>query len=245
MNKLLTLGLLSIASNIAIAADAKLINPKLTEVWDPVPPVVTPNKIPSDAIVLFDGSNSDKWQSKGGKPISWTIDTKEKTLTVKPKSKSISTIDGFCDMQLHIEWRTPKNAVDKKGQQSGNSGIFIQGRYEIQVLNSYENVTYSNGQAGAVYKQAAPLVNASLPPFTWQTYDIIYQAPKFDQQGNVSKKAHITVLHNGVLIQNNTEIQGPTVFRGQPKYKAHGCAPISLQDHGNTTSFRNIWVRKL
>ena len=222
--------------------DAK---PEDTEVWEPVPKVVKPGKrtaAPSDAIVLFDGSDLNKWESAKGGPAKWTV--KHGAFTVKPEAGDIRTNQTFNDFQLHVEWRTPSE-VKGEGQGRGNSGIFLQGHYEVQVLDSYNNRTYSNGQAGSIYKQAIPLVNPTLPPGEWQTYDIVYTAPRFNEDGTVKTKAYVTVLLNGVLVQNNTEIQGPTVYIGKPEYKAHGPGPIQLQDHGNQVSYRNIWIRKI
>ncbi|WP_158971756.1 DUF1080 domain-containing protein [Paraglaciecola sp. L3A3] len=243
MKKFPTLLALSSLANIAIAQDSQQIDPKLTEVWQPVPAVVSTDPVPSDAIVLFDGTNLDNWNGHEG-PAKWIVENG--TMTVATKTTGIATKEKFCDMQLHVEWRSPPKIAGKSGQQVGNSGIFIQGRYEIQVLDSYENVTYSNGQAGSVYKQSIPLVNATKPTGEWNTYDIIYKAPTFADSGEVESKAYVTVLHNGVLIQNNTEIQGSTTYRGKASYKKpHGCAPISLQNHGDKVSYRNIWARKL
>ena len=218
-------------------------NPKDTEVWEPIPKEVKTDSAPSDAIVLFDGTGFDSWYGHDGK-VAWTLN--DDHMTIVPGSKGITSKEKFCDMQMHIEWKTPDKLKGLSGQRWGNSGIFIQGRYELQVLDSYENPIYSNGQAGSIYKQAIPMVNASKPPKQWQSYDIIYRAPRFSESGKVEEKAIITVLHNGVLIQYNTEIQGPTRFRGKPAYtKAHGCAPIYLQEHNDKVSYRNIWVRKL
>jgi len=226
------------------ASAQTLPDPKLTEVWDPIPPIVNAAPVPSDAIVLFDGNDLENWQHSDGSAAAWTLSGG--VMTVKPGSKGIRSKDVFCDIQLHLEWRTPEVIKGMSGQMMGNSGVFLQGRYEIQVLNSFENQTYSNGQAGSIYKQSIPLVNASKPPMQWQEYDIVYRSPKFDAKGKLLKKAIVTVFHNGVLIQDHVEIQGPTVFRGQPEYKqAHGCAPIFLQDHGDRVSYRNIWARNL
>lgn len=215
--------------------------PELTEVWEPVPEVVTPvveNQAPSDAIVLFDGTNLDAWE--GG---DWAV--ADGAMTVEPGTGNIRTKRGFGDMQLHIEFRSPE-AVDGDGQGRGNSGIFLQGQYEIQVLDSYDNTTYPNGQAGSVYKQHIPLVNASLPPGQWQSYDIIYEAPIFKEDGRIAKPAYVTIMHNGVLIQDHVEIEGTTKYIGLPNYESHSEErPIVLQDHGNLVSFRNIWVREL
>ncbi|MCF2947913.1 DUF1080 domain-containing protein [Paraglaciecola aquimarina] len=242
MKKLFAVLSLSAVASLTTAQDNNQIDPKLTEFWEPVPAVVTPDPVPSDAIVLFDGTNLEAWKGKDG-PAPWTV--KNGYMTVNPGKGGISTKQSFCDMQLHIEWRVPEKTPGKEGQQQNNSGVFLQGRYEVQVLDSYENRTYSNGQAGSVYKQSLPLVNAMKPPTHWNTYDIIFKAPRFSESGELTSKAHVTVLHNGVLVQNHTEIQGGTTYRGQPSYSAHGCAPIFLQDHGNYVSFKNIWVREL
>lgn len=214
-----------------------------TEVWEPVPAVVTANKgeVPSDAIALF-GEGLNAWTAMDETPADWTV--KGNVVTVKPGAGDIKTKQAFCDIQLHLEWKVPAPDATMKGQQRNNSGLFLQQRYEIQVLDSYKNQTYPNGQAGSVYKQTIPLVNAMRPPETWQEYDIIYSAPVFDGEQLV-KPGFVTVLHNGVLVQNHTEIQGTTEWIGAPKYRAHGCAPLQLQDHGNKVSFRNMWVREL
>lgn len=235
-------------SSISFAAEAKKEPWELameTEVWEPVPPIVAapPGVPPSDAIVLFNGANLDKWQSVDGKTAQWKI--KKKELTVVPKTGDIRTRESFCDVQLHIEWRSPKNVAGKEGQGRGNSGIFFQERYEVQVLDSFENKTYPNGQVASVYKQSIPLANASRGPDEWQVYDIIFMAPKFDNQDVLVSPATVTVLHNGVLVQNHFEIEGPTEWIGKPPYTAHGCAPLRLQDHNDPVSFRNIWIRKL
>lgn len=235
-------------SALAIEQD----DPKLTEVWTPIPAQVRPAKVPngppSDAIVLFDGSDLSEWQHWDKTEPKWTLS--DGVMTVKPGSKGLQTKRKFCDMQLHLEWRSPALASDaknqKKGQQLGNSGIYLQNKYEVQILNSYNNQTYANGQAASVYKQSPPLVNASLAPMQWQTYEIIYRAPRFAASGEIITPAAITLLHNGVLVQNHFELAGPTKYRGKPNYdKAHGCDSFYLQDHGNTVSFRNIWVREL
>ena len=222
------------------------IDPKLTEVWEPEPPVVTPGTSgspPSDAIVLFDGSSFDNWTNQDGGPVKWKLE--DGNMVVVKETGVIVTKQGFGDCQLHIEFRTPK-VVKGEGQGRGNSGIFLQKRYEVQVLDSYQNRTYSNGQAGSIYKQHIPLVNASLPPGEWQTYDIFYNAPRFKEDGTVQTPAYITVIHNGVLIQYNVEIKGSMVYRGEPKYEAHGKKePITLQDHENPVAYRNIWIREM
>ncbi|HKO80916.1 MAG TPA: DUF1080 domain-containing protein, partial [Chitinophagaceae bacterium] len=211
-------------------------DPKATEVWEPVPKVITPvigNKPPSDATVLFDGKDLSQWQGeKDNKEAQWTVD-KEGILTVKKGTGGIQTKQSFGSCQLHIEWRTPAK-VEGEGQGRGNSGIFLMGLYELQVLDSYGNKTYSNGQAGSIYKQHIPLVNASLKPGEWQEYDVIFTAPKFNADGSLAFPAKFTVLQNGVLIQNNIEVKGETVYIGQPAYKSHvEKGPLALQDHGN------------
>lgn len=224
----------------------EITDPTLTEVWDPEPRVVSvgsSNTVPpSDAIVLFDGSTGEHWQQYDSTELQWTI--ANDILTCKPGSGAIITKEVFGDCQLHIEWSSPYEP-DKEGQGKGNSGIFFQGIYEIQVLNSYENRTYSNGQAGAIYKQSPPLVNAMRPSMEWNTYDIIFHAPQFDENGEKTKNATITAFHNGVLIQDHFEIQGTTEYIGPPKNMAHGDGPIALQDHGNLVRFKNIWLRRL
>lgn len=221
-------------------------DPKDTEVWEPEPKVVTPGKTesapPSDAIVLFDGKSLDQWVDKDGKSPKWTV--ADNAMTVAKGTGDIKTRQTFDDIQLHIEWRTPEK-IEGEGQGRGNSGIFFNEKYELQVLDSYNNRTYSNGQAGAIYKQSMPLVNASKKPGEWQAYDVVFISPKFNDDGTLKSAGRITVLHNGVLIHHNTEIQGTSEFIGKPRIVPHGKGSIRLQDHGNPTSFRNIWVREL
>ena len=221
-----------------------------TEIWAPEPKVINSptNAPPSDAIVLFDGAHINQWQSADNSEAKWAVENG--ALVVVPGSGDIKTKEVFCDVQLHLEWMMPTiiNDSDGKlleGQARNNSGVFLQERYEVQILDSYQNKTYANGQAGAIYKQTIPLVNASRPPSEWQSYDIIFTAPHFNTSQKLTKPAQITVLHNGVLIQNNVTIQGATTWIGKPNYSAHGCAPLRLQDHGGKVSFRNIWLRKL
>lgn len=222
------------------------MKPEETEIWDPVPAVVIPGVStapPSDAIVLFDGKNFDQWESVKDKgPVKW--DLNDGAMTVAKGTGPIETKQSFGDCQLHIEWRTPSTVVGES-QGRGNSGIFLQSRYELQVLDSYNNRTYSNGMAGSIYKQAIPLVNPSLGPGQWQTYDVFYTTPRFADNGNLITPAYITVVQNGVLIENHFMIKGSTEYIGLPKYEVHGDAPIQLQDHGNPVSYRNIWIRKL
>jgi hypothetical protein len=222
-------------------------DPKLTEVWQPEPRVITPGKtsldVPSDAIVLFNGRDLSQWQAvKGGSPT-WNV--KAGYVQVNPGTGNIQTKKGFGDCQLHIEWKTP-DTVRGDGQDRGNSGIFFMGRYELQVLDSYRNRTYSNGQAGSMYKQSMPAVNVCRPPGEWQTYDIIFTAPRFNVDSTLKSPAKITVLQNGVLIQNNITLWGSTEYIGIPTYKMHNDKePIILQDHGNLVCYRNIWIREL
>ncbi len=231
------------------AQNSEEIDPEWTEKWNPVPAVVDPGgpqKAPSDAIVLFDGTDLSQWQHEGGKPASWEV--KNGYVRVKQKSGDIYTKQSFGDMQLHMEWRSPY-PVRGEGQQRGNSGVFLMGIYEVQVLDNFDNKTYVNGQAGSVYKQHIPLVNACRKPGEWQSYDIIFTAPSFYENGMIKEPARVTVLHNGVLIQNNVSLWGTTEYRGLPKIQPHEPKlPLRLQDHGDPgeqVSFRNIWVRPL
>ena len=232
----------ALLSSTAMAQEPGPFPPPKTE-----PPIVTPGKNssdpPSDAIVLFNGQNLSRWQSADSTAAKWKVI--DGYAEVAPGTGDIQTRDKFGDFQLHIEWATPR--VPKgEGQERGNSGVFLMGRYEIQVLNSYENKTYYHGQAGSVYKQYAPLVNASHKPGEWQTYDIIFHAPRFDEQGKVIDRARVTVVHNGVLIQNNVEIYGITYNDRPAIYIAHSPQEsLRLQDHGNPVRYRNIWIRRL
>jgi len=219
---------------------------KATELWEPRPPKVTPGtnygEAPSDAIILFNGKDLSEWASLDGTPANWTVSDGNFTV-LKGKDNNIQTKKKFGDIQLHIEWRSPSIIVGE-GQGRGNSGIFLQEQYEVQVLDSYESRTYSNGQAGSIYKQSIPLVNPTRKPGEWQSYDIIYTAPRFSENGRVIIPAYVTVILNGVVVQNHTQIQGATNYKGYPRYTPHGKASIRLQDHGNPVSYRNIWVRE-
>lgn len=222
-------------------------DPKITEQWQPEPRIVTPGNsntgTPSDAIVLFGGQNLNQFESSKGGAAKWKIE--DNAVTVVRGAGAIKTKQVFGDCQLHIEWRTPA-VVKGEGQGRGNSGIFLMGTYELQVLDSYNNRTYSNGQAGSIYKQIPPLVNASRKPGEWQTYDIVFTAPRFNKDSSLKSQARITVLHNGVLIQNDAAIWGATQFIGIATNQKHrDKEPIILQDHGDAVSFRNIWIREL
>lgn len=221
-------------------------DPKATEVWDPVPKMVTTgpdNQPPSDAIVLFNGKDLSEWTSAKGAPAAWKIE--QNSMVIAKGAGAIRTKRSFGDCQLHVEWQTP-TVIEGEGQHRGNSGIFLMGNYEVQVLDSYDNRTYSNGQAGSIYKQYIPLVNASRKPGEWQTYEIIFTAPRFNSDGSLKSAAFATVLYNGVLVQNHVELKGGTTNVGQPVYKKHGDKePIVLQDHGSPVKFRNIWIREL
>ncbi len=221
--------------------------PEATEIYEPVPPKVTvdSNGLPSDAIVLFDGTNLDEWISAADSTVAkWHVND-DGSMTVKDKSGNIQTKRNFGSIQLHLEWKSPLPIMNE-GQARANSGVFIQQRYEIQILDNNDNPTYTNGQVGAVYKQSVPLAMASAPTGEWNTYDIIFHAPEFEGE-NLTKPAYVTVLHNGVLIQDHFEIEGTIKYIGWPKYEAHGKAPIILQDHQDNSrvSYRNIWVREL
>lgn len=222
-------------------------DPKATEVWSPIPPKVTPGATvgapPSDAIVLFDGKSLAGWKSAKGGEAKWRIDKGE--LVVAPGAGDIQTKQNFGDVQLHVEWMAPNLPPDKVNQDRANSGVFLQDVYEVQVLDNFENKTYVNGMVGSIYKQHPPLVNATLPAEKWQTYDIIFTAPRFAANGSVTAPARMTVLHNGVLVQNNAVLKGATTYIGAPTYKAHGEMPVRLQDHSHEVRFRNIWLRKL
>jgi hypothetical protein len=225
------------------------MKPEMTEIWDPqisvITPGETPSNAPSDAIVLFDGQNlSAEWTNNDGTEPGWNV--ADGCATVKKGAGVIKTKRQFNDFQLHIEWRSPVEVIGES-QGRGNSGVFLQGIYEVQVLDNFNNRTYRNGQAGSLYKQHPPLVNACKGPGVWQVYDIIYTAPRFNPNGTYFTPPTVTVLHNGVLVQNHVALRGPTEYIGIPEYsvKSHGAGPIVLQDHGNPVSFRNIWIREL
>ncbi|UOQ68658.1 3-keto-disaccharide hydrolase [Hymenobacter volaticus] len=231
--------------------------PEDTEVWEPVPKVVAPGvsstAAPSDALILFDGKNLDQWVSTDDRnaPAKWTV--AGGIMTVNKTAGNIETKRSFTNYQLHLEWRVPAN-ISGTGQARGNSGLFLasigkgDAGYELQILDSYNNKTYVNGMAGSIYKQIIPLANPTRKPGEWQTYDVIWTAPTFAAGGAVQTPARVTVLFNGVLVQNNVSLLGPTVYIGKPTYQNHGAAPIKLQSHGDKSeplSFRNIWIREL
>ena len=232
--------------NAETEATSSSPRPEDTEVWDREPEVVTRGQggaPPSDAVVLFDGTDLSGWTSMDGGPAAWRVE--DGAMTVVPGAGSIRTVQAFGDVQLHIEWRTPAEVVGE-GQGRGNSGVYFMERYELQVLDSYENRTYSNGQAGAIYKQHIPMVNASRRPGEWQSYDVIFTAPRFGSDGALLEPAFVTAFHNGVLILNHVALQGATEHIGETKYEAHGeRLPLMLQDHGNPVSYRNVWVREV
>jgi hypothetical protein len=241
----------------AASNPTRQMRPEETEIWTPVPKIVTPGtngSPPSDAIVLFDGKNLDEWVLiKDKSPATWTVS--DGAMTVNKAVGGIETKRSFTDYQMHIEWREPTTGMEKfTGQSRGNSGIFLASTgpgdtgYELQVLDSYNNTTYVNGQAASIYKQSPPLVNAMRPPGEWQVYDIVWTAPRFNADGSLKSPAAVTVLHNGVLVQNNYQLKGHTPYIGPPQYTPHGAAPIKLQSHGDPSppiSFRNIWIRPL
>jgi hypothetical protein len=218
----------------------------------PLPPVIEPGTVstqdgpghpPSDAVVLFDGKDLSQWLGEDGQPAKWKV--ADGYMEVLPHTGYIHTRQPFGDCQLHVEFREPVPPVGE-GQERGNSGVFLMGLYEIQVLDSYQNKTYADGEASALYGQFPPQGNASRPPGQWQTYDVIFHAPHFDKDGKVLHPARVTALHNGVLVQDNVELSGPTAHHERPPYKpTPDKLPLSLQDHGNPVRFRNIWIREL
>jgi Domain of Unknown Function (DUF1080) len=232
------------------------MKPEETEVWTPVPPVVTPGATdaqpPSDAIILFNGTNEDEWVSaQDHTPANWVV--ADGLLTVNKHAGNIETKKRFEDYQLHVEFRIPAD-ITGTGQARGNSGVFLASTgpgddgYELQVLDAYNNPTYVNGMGGSIYKQSPPLVNPARKPGEWQTYDVVWTAPRFKPDGSLESPAYVTVFFNGVLVQNHFQLTGQTLYIGKPFYKAYDRAPIKLQAHGDASapmSFRNIWVRPL
>ncbi len=253
--KIISFFLMAAVSSSALHAQQG--DPKATEYYSPVPRVVTPGaaafEAPSDAIILFDGKNLAQWVSAKDSTAEAKWIVGDNAMTVNKSAGDIQTKRSFTDFQLHIEYRIPAN-ITGSGQARGNSGIFLAalpfgaGGYELQVLDNYNNSTYVNGQAGSMYKQTPPLVNACRKPGEWQTYDVAWTAPRFNDDGTVKSPARVTVFHNGILVQNNTELKGDTPYIGQPSYKKHGPEPIKLQAHGDKSepiSYRNIWLREL
>jgi len=254
---MLSAALLFLIAAPLLAQQQSKMKPEETEVWKPVPPVVTPgakdSDPPSDAIVLFDGKDESQWVSaQDHTPARWVV--ADGVLTVnKNGGGNIETKRSFKDYQLHIEWKIPSN-ITGSGQARGNSGVFLaslgpgDAGYELQVLDAYNNSTYVNGMAGSLYKQAIPLANAARKPGEWQTYDVVWTAPHFKPDGSLDTPAYATVFWNGVLVENHFQLQGQTLYIGKPFYKAYDRAPIKLQAHGDKSepiSFRNIWVREL
>jgi hypothetical protein len=239
--------LLSIISTVILNSTfaQQKADPKDTEAWSPVPKIVSPAKTiltaPEDAIILFGGKDLNQWQTaKDQSEAKWTVTNGQ--FTVKKGTGNIQSKKSFLNYQMHIEWFIPEN-ITGSGQARGNSGIFLG-----STGNGDEGYEYCNGQAGSIYKQFIPLVNASRKPGEWQSYDIIWTAPLFNENGSLKSAARVSVLHNGLLIQNNIELKGETVYVGPPFYKKHGALPIKLQDHGDPSeaiSFRNIWIREL
>lgn len=246
----------------AATAQAK-VEPQSVFEWEihdrnrPAPPKVDPGtagtaeqpaRPPSDAVVLFDGTGLDAWERVGGGEIGWVV--RDGYMEINPKSGTIQTKQGFGDVQLHVEWASPDPPTGED-QTRGNSGVFLMGGehggYEVQVLNSYDTQTYPDGQAAAIYGQYPPLVNASRAPGEWQTYDIVFRRPRFDEDQQLVAPARVTVFHNGVLVHDDVELTGPTGHRQRPPYVYHPSRlPIQLQDHGDSpVRYRNIWVREL
>ncbi|WP_260703114.1 3-keto-disaccharide hydrolase [Edaphobacter flagellatus] len=262
-----SLKLLALASSMALGLPLMAQQPATgapapkhqdTEVYEPVPPIVTPGATvgapPSDAIVLFDGRNLDEWVSaQDHTPAKWIVADGILTVNKEKGVGNIETKRSFKDYQLHIEWRIPSN-IEGSDQARGNSGVFLASTgpgdagYELQVLDNYNNKTYVNGQAGSIYKQAIPLANPARKPGEWQSYDVVWTAPRFNSDGSLKTPAYVTVFFNGVVVQNHFQVQGQTLYIGKPFYKAYDKAPIKLQAHGDKSeplSFRNIWVRDL
>lgn len=247
---------LLVAIAAAASGQAPTPKPEETEVWKPVPSIVTPGHTapepPSDAVILFDGKDESQWESaQDHSPAQWVVH--DGILTVNKQAGNIETKRSFTNYQLHLEWSVPAG-ITGSGQARGNSGLFLASTgsgdlgYEIQILDSYDNATYVNGQAAAIYKQYAPLVNAMRPPGEWNVYDVVWTAPTFKADGSLATPAYVTAFQNGVLVQDHVALLGPTLYIGKPSYTAHGPEPIKLQAHGDPSapiSFRNIWVRPL
>ena len=254
MTHILKILALTVVSALPALAQQPAGRPEDTEVWTPVPKIVTVGAMatpPSDAIVLFNGRNLDEWvlSSDRTAPARWTV--RNGVLTVNKKVGDIETRRKFGSYQIHLEWRIPPG-IRETGQSRGNSGLYLgatpDGGYELQILDSYRNTTYVNGQVASVYKQHIPLANAMRRPGEWQVYDVVWTAPTFNADGSLKSPAYVTAIHNGVVVQNHVQLRGDTKYIGAPEYKAHGALPIRLQSHGDPSppiSFRNIWLREL
>jgi hypothetical protein len=259
LNKIfMTTALVACGLNMANAQEKT--KPEQTEVYTPVPKIVQGTAVftpaPSDAVILFDGKDLSKWvmTDDRNKPAAWTVTNNVFTVKKGKGGGNIETKQSFGNYQLHIEWQVPAN-IEGKGQGRGNSGLFLasigkgDAGYELQILDSYKNDTYTNGQAASIYKQLVPLANPTNKPGEWNSYDVVWTAPTFNDDKSVKTPARVTVLFNGVLVQDNAELKGPTQYIGDPAYRqAHGPSPIKLQSHGDPSaplSFRNIWVREL
>lgn len=249
---------LIIGSGLLLAVSSQLSHAQVDTRWKihdpdrPMPPVIDPGaastqdsagRAPSDAVVLFDGKDLSKWAHKDGSAAKWKVENGY--FEVVPKTGYIYTHEAFGDCQLHVEFAEPSPAKGES-QDRGNSGVFLQGLYETQVLDSYQSKTYADGQAGAIYGQYPPLVNASRAPGQWQTYDIVFHGPRFDKDGKLLHPARETVFHNGVLVQDNVELSGPTANGKRPPYEPQPeKLPLALQDHNHPVRYRNIWIREL
>jgi hypothetical protein len=246
-----SLAVVILISLVQLSAAQAPMKWKIHDLNRPLPPVIdagtastqeTPGRAPSDAVVLFDGKDLSHWVDGDGKPAKWKVESGY--MEVVAKTGNISTHDSFGDCQLHVEFAEPSPG-EGESQERGNSGVFLHGLYEVQVLDSYENKTYADGQAAAMYGQYPPLVNASRPPAQWQTYDVIFHGPRFSG-AKLLRPARVTVLHNGVLVQDNVELTGPTAHGERPLYKpGPDKLPLQLQDHGSPVRYRNIWIREL
>jgi hypothetical protein len=241
-----------ILGGVIFAATVPVIHWKTGDRSRPLPAKITPgalstdddaSTVPSDAIVLFDGKSLSAWEQHNGKPAAWKV--LDGYFEIAPGTGDLATRQAFGDCQLHLEWAAP-SPTHGSDQEPGNSGVYMMSLYEIQILDSYENKTYADGQAGAVYCQYPPLVNASLPPGQWQSYDIIFRGPRFDADAKLLRTATLSLLHNGVLVQDHVELTGPTDYMKRPPYQQHSARmPLLLQDHGQPVRFRNIWIREL
>jgi len=256
--KLLAFATMIAVSACLVAQEPAKPKPEETEVWTPVPAIVTPGATdaapPSDAIVLFDGKNLDEWVSaQDHTPAQWIVTDGTMLVKKAPSVGNIETKRKFKNYQIHLEFKIPES-ITGSGQARGNSGLFLASTgpgddgYELQILDSYNNTTYVNGQAASIYKQSAPLVNPNRKPGEWQSYDVVWTAPTFNDDGSLKTPAYVTALFNGVLVQNHFELKGQTLYIGKPFYKKYDSAPIKLQAHGDKSepiSFRNVWVREL